>query len=89
MSDQTSWASNVGAEEGVEQLGGPAIVASSGELQAFNSAPGDELVACRCDLDEMRPTGKVLQRRPAPPQRALRGDRQANGDGAVPSDTRS
>ena len=54
MSNHRSWASNVGVEEGVEQRGS-AIVAPSGEVQAFNSAPADELVAYHHDVDETTP----------------------------------
>jgi predicted amidohydrolase len=40
-----------GVEEGVEMIGGSAIIAPSGEIVAHCSSQGDELAVARCDLD--------------------------------------
>lgn len=40
-----------GKEEGVDQIGGTAIIAPSGEIAAQALTLGDELVVTRCDLD--------------------------------------
>jgi N-carbamoyl-D-amino-acid hydrolase len=40
-----------GVEEGVEMIGGSAIIAPSGEIVAQCSTQGDELAIARCDLD--------------------------------------
>ncbi|MHA3904645.1 N-carbamoyl-D-amino-acid hydrolase [Castellaniella sp. WN] len=40
-----------GAEEGIEMIGGSAIIAPSGEIVAACSTKGDELAIARCDLD--------------------------------------
>lgn len=43
-----------GKEEGVDQIGGTAIVAPSGEIAAQAVTFGDELIVARCDLDLTR-----------------------------------
>ncbi len=40
-----------GNEEGIEMIGGSAIIAPSGEIVAACSTKGDELAIARCDLD--------------------------------------
>lgn len=40
-----------GKEEGIEMIGGSAIIAPSGEIVAACSTKGDELAIARCDLD--------------------------------------
>ncbi len=40
-----------GNEEGIEMIGGSAIIAPSGEIVAACSTKGDELAVARCDLD--------------------------------------
>jgi predicted amidohydrolase len=40
-----------GCEEGVDQIGGSAVVAPSGEIVAACTTLGDELAVARCDLD--------------------------------------
>jgi predicted amidohydrolase len=40
-----------GVEEGVEMIGGSAIIAPSGEIVAHCTSQGDELAVARCDLD--------------------------------------
>ena len=40
-----------GKEEGVDQIGGTAIIAPSGEIAAQAVTLGDELIVARCDLD--------------------------------------
>lgn len=48
-------ASNVGVEDGVEQLGGPAIVAPFGEARAVSYTLGEELVAGSTDYPSRLP----------------------------------
>ncbi|HJS33716.1 MAG TPA: N-carbamoyl-D-amino-acid hydrolase [Alphaproteobacteria bacterium] len=43
-----------GKEEGVDQIGGTAIIAPSGEIAAQAVTLGDELIVARCDLDLTR-----------------------------------
>lgn len=40
-----------GLEEGIDMIGGSAIIAPSGEIVAACSTKGDELAVARCDLD--------------------------------------
>src|SRR5476649_1569532 len=40
-----------GVEEGVDMIGGSAIIAPTGEIVARSSSVGDELIVARCDLD--------------------------------------
>jgi N-carbamoyl-D-amino-acid hydrolase len=47
-------AAKAGVEEAVEQIGGSAIVAPSGEVVAQSTTLADELVLHRCDLDLCR-----------------------------------
>lgn len=47
-----------GVEDGVEFIGGSAVVSPLGEVLAKAATTGDELVACRIDLDQVIPARK-------------------------------
>ena len=73
-----------GREEGVDMLGGSAIVSPNGEIVAQARSVDDEVVVAACDLDDgALPQVEHLRLRGPPAHRALRPDRRDHGPRAA------